>query len=59
MQRVGAATASIVSTVEPVVTVSLAIALFGEGSARRRRSAACSCSAAVVALQARDAPDGR
>ena len=30
MERVGAATASILSTVEPVVTVGLAVAIYGE-----------------------------
>jgi drug/metabolite transporter (DMT)-like permease len=53
MRSVGAATASIVSTVEPVVTVALAIALFDEGLGVTQAAGGVLVLAAVVALQAR------
>jgi drug/metabolite transporter (DMT)-like permease len=52
MQRVGAATASIVSTVEPVVTVALAVALFGDALGPLQVVGGVLVLAAVVALQA-------
>jgi drug/metabolite transporter (DMT)-like permease len=53
MRSVGAATASIVSTVEPVVTVTLAVLLFGEGLGPAQVLGGVLVLAAVVALQAR------
>jgi drug/metabolite transporter (DMT)-like permease len=53
MARVGASTASIVSTVEPVVTVALAVALFGEALGPLQVLGGVLVLAAVVALQAR------
>jgi drug/metabolite transporter (DMT)-like permease len=53
MERVGASTASIVSTVEPVVTVALAVALFGEALGPPQVLGGVLVLAAVVALQAR------
>ena len=55
LERVGPATASIVSTVEPVVTVALAMALFGERLGPRRSCAGGVLRAlvAVVLLQAK------
>ena len=44
--RVGPTVASILSTVEPVVTVLLAFVVFGEVLGARSCSAGCSCSAA-------------
>ena len=55
MQRVGAPTASIVSTVEPVVTVSLAIVIFDEGFGPAQAVGALLVLAAVLALQTRRA----
>ena len=63
MERVGAATASILSTVEPVVTVGLAVALYGEALGPLQVLGGGLVLAAVVALQARAtrgrAPGGR
>jgi drug/metabolite transporter (DMT)-like permease len=53
LERVGASTASIVSTVEPVVTVGLAVALFGEALGPPQVLGGVLVLAAVVALQAR------
>ena len=53
MRSVGAATASIVSTVEPVVTVTLAVLLFDEGLGPAQVLGAVLVLAAVVALQSR------
>jgi drug/metabolite transporter (DMT)-like permease len=53
MERVGASTASIVSTVEPVVTVALAVALFGEALGPLQVLGGVLVLAAVVALQSR------
>ena len=55
LQRVGAPTAAIVSTVEPVVTVALAIALLGEGFGPAQALGAVLVIGAVVALQSRRA----
>jgi drug/metabolite transporter (DMT)-like permease len=55
MQRVGASTASIVSTFEPVVTVALAVALYGEGLGPLQALGGALVLAAVVALQTRGA----
>jgi drug/metabolite transporter (DMT)-like permease len=58
LARVGASTASIVSCFEPVVTVSLAMALYGErlGPAQLAGGALVLC--AVVLLQAKVRADG-
>ena len=53
MRSVGAATASIVSTVEPVVTVGLAVLLFDEGLGPAQALGGVLVLAAVVVLQAR------
>ena len=53
MERVGAATASILSTVEPVVTVGLAVAIYGEALGPLQVLGGALVLAAVVALQAR------
>lgn len=53
MKSVGASTASIVSTLEPVVTVALAVALFGEGLGPLQLLGGVLVLAAVVALQSR------
>jgi drug/metabolite transporter (DMT)-like permease len=53
MRSVGAATASIVSTVEPVVTVTLAVLLFGDGLGPAQVLGGVLVLAAVVVLQAR------
>jgi drug/metabolite transporter (DMT)-like permease len=50
MERVGAPTASIVSTVEPVLTVSLAVILLGEGLATGQVLGAILVIGAVIAL---------
>jgi drug/metabolite transporter (DMT)-like permease len=55
MERVGAATASIVSTFEPVVTVCLAVALYGESLGPLQVLGGVLVLAAVVALQLRGA----
>jgi drug/metabolite transporter (DMT)-like permease len=55
MERVGAATASIASTFEPVVTVALAVALYGEGLGPLQALGGALVLAAVVALQTRAA----
>jgi drug/metabolite transporter (DMT)-like permease len=53
MKSIGASTASIVSTVEPVVTVALAVALFGEGLGPLQLLGGVLVLAAVIALQSR------
>ncbi|MGH2944029.1 MAG: DMT family transporter, partial [Solirubrobacteraceae bacterium] len=53
MERVGASTASIVSTFEPVVTVALAVALYGDALGPPQVLGGALVLAAVVALQAR------
>ena len=53
LRSVGASTASIVSTVEPVVTVGLAVALFGESLGPAQVLGGVLVLAAVVALQSR------
>jgi drug/metabolite transporter (DMT)-like permease len=55
MARVGASTASIVSTAEPVVTVALAVALYSEGLGPLQVLGGVLVLVAVVALQARGA----
>ena len=55
MQRVGASTASIVSTVEPVVTVGLAVVLLGESLGPLQVLGGALVLAAVVALQVQGA----
>jgi drug/metabolite transporter (DMT)-like permease len=55
LQRVGAPTASIVSTVEPVVTVSLAIAFLGERFGPAQALGGVLVLGAVLALQSRHA----
>ena len=55
MARVGASTASIVSTFEPVVTVALAVALYGEALGPLQALGGALVLAAVVALQPRGA----
>lgn len=52
LERVGAATASIVSTVEPVVTVGLAVAIFGDSLSAAQIAGGALVLGAVVALQA-------
>ena len=53
MERVGAATASILSTVEPVVTVTLAVAIYAEALGPLQILGGALVLAAVVALQTR------
>jgi len=53
MERVGAASASILSTVEPVVTVGLAVAIYSEALGPPQILGGVLVLAAVVALQAR------
>ena len=53
MVRVGAATASILSTVEPVVTVGLAVAIYSESLGAAQIVGGVLVLAAVIALQAR------
>jgi len=53
MERVGAATASILSTVEPVVTVGLAVAIYSESLGPLQILGGVLVLAAVIALQAR------
>lgn len=53
MERVGASTASILSTVEPPVTVALAVALYGDALGPLQVLGGVLVLAAVVALQAR------
>jgi drug/metabolite transporter (DMT)-like permease len=55
MERVGAATASIVSTFEPVVTVGLAVALYSEALGPWQALGGALVLMAVVALQLRGA----
>ncbi len=57
LERVGAPTASIVSTVEPVVTVSLAIVIFDEGFGPAQALGAVLVLGAVLALQSRRAAE--
>jgi drug/metabolite transporter (DMT)-like permease len=57
--HVGASTASIVSTVEPVVTVGLASALFGERLAGSQAAGGVLVLVAVVLLQLRGARSSR
>jgi drug/metabolite transporter (DMT)-like permease len=58
MARVGSSTASIVSTVEPLVTVSLAVALLGESLGPAQVLGGALVIGAVVALQSRRAVAG-
>jgi drug/metabolite transporter (DMT)-like permease len=58
LERVGAPTASIVSTVEPVLTVSLAVVLLGETLGPAQLLGGALVVAAVVALQSRRAERG-
>jgi drug/metabolite transporter (DMT)-like permease len=58
MARVGASTASIVSTFEPVVTVALAVALYGDALGPPQVLGGALVLAAVVALQARPLGSG-
>jgi drug/metabolite transporter (DMT)-like permease len=51
MERVGASTASIVSTFEPVVTVALAVALYGETLGPLQALGGVLVLVAVIALQ--------
>jgi drug/metabolite transporter (DMT)-like permease len=53
MERVGAPAASILSTVEPVVTVGLAVAIYDESLGAWQMLGAVLVLAAVIALQAR------
>ena len=53
MERVGSSTASILSTVEPVVTVGLAVALYGDPLGLPQILGGVLVLTAVVALQAR------
>jgi drug/metabolite transporter (DMT)-like permease len=55
MARVGASTASIVSTFEPVVTVAFAVTLYGEALGPLQALGGALVLAAVVALQTRGA----
>ena len=55
MERVGASTASILSTVEPPVTVALAVALYGDALGPLQILGGVLVLAAVIALQARGA----
>jgi drug/metabolite transporter (DMT)-like permease len=55
MERVGASTASIVSTFEPVVTVGLAVALYGEALGPWQAFGGALVLTAVIALQRRGA----
>jgi drug/metabolite transporter (DMT)-like permease len=55
MERVGASTASIVSTFEPVVTVALAVALYDEALGPLQALGGALVLAAVIALQLRGA----
>jgi drug/metabolite transporter (DMT)-like permease len=53
LERVGPSTASIVSCFEPVVTVSLAMALYGERLGPAQLAGGALVLAAVVLLQAK------
>jgi drug/metabolite transporter (DMT)-like permease len=55
LERVGAPTASIVSTIEPVVTVALAIVVLGDGFGPAQALGCALVLAAVLALQSRRA----
>jgi len=57
LQRVGGPTASIVSTVEPVVTVTLAIAILGDPFGPAQAVGAVLVLGAVLALQSRRAEE--
>lgn len=59
LERVGASTASIVSTAEPVVTVGLAVALFGDALGLLQVAGGALVLAAVVALQTRASASAR
>jgi len=56
LRRVGAGTAAIVSTIEPVVTVALAMVVFGERLTPLQALGAVGVLAAVVLVNARRAP---
>ncbi len=56
LERVGAATAAIVSTIEPVVTVALAVALYGDALRALQIAGGGLVLAGVIALQARTSP---
>jgi drug/metabolite transporter (DMT)-like permease len=58
LERVGAPTASIVSTVEPVLTVSLAVLLLGETLGPAQVLGGALVIGAVIALQSRRAERG-
>ena len=58
LERVGGPTASIVSTIEPVVTVLLAVVWLGESLAAAQLFGGALVVAAVVALQSRRAERG-
>ncbi|MDX6692350.1 MAG: hypothetical protein QOG15_3807 [Solirubrobacteraceae bacterium] len=53
MERVGAATAAIVSTVEPVLTVGLAVALYGDALGGLQLAGGALVLGGVIALQSR------
>ena len=55
LERVGAATASIVSTVEPVITVGLAVALYGDALAALQVAGGALVLGGILAIQARGA----
>ena len=59
LERVGAPTASIVSTVEPLLTVSLAVLLLGETLGPAQVLGGALVIGAVIALQSRRAGAGR
>jgi len=58
LERVGAATASIVSCFEPVVTVSLAMLLYGERLGPAQLAGGALVLSAVILLQAKVRGDG-
>lgn len=58
LERVGGPTASIVSTVEPVLTVTLAVALLGESLGPLQLLGGAFVIGAVIALQSRAAEPG-
>ena len=58
LERVGASTASILSCLEPVVTVSLAMALYGERLGPGQFAGGALVLAAVILLQAKVRGDG-
>jgi drug/metabolite transporter (DMT)-like permease len=59
LERVGAATAAIVSTIEPVVTVGLAVALYGDALGPLQLAGGALVLGGVIALQARAAASRR